>query len=75
MFAFEDNGWSVDQARWLDCSCVELTLRKYPGGLTGAGIAVMIDCARGSAVYGEGIEVELSKLEQALDAMLGNIQT
>lgn len=35
----------------------------------------MIDCACGTAVYGEGIEVELSKLEQALDAMLGNIQT
>lgn len=75
VFAFEGNCWSVDQALWLDCSCVELKLRKYPGWLTGAGIAVTIDCGRGTAVYGEGIEVELSKLEQALDAMLGNIQT
>ncbi|WP_183141435.1 hypothetical protein [Pseudomonas syringae group genomosp. 3] len=75
VFAFEDNGWSADQARWLDCSCVELKLRKYPGRLTGAGIAVTIDCGRGTAVYGEGIEVELSKLEQALDSMLGTVET
>ncbi|WP_440091664.1 hypothetical protein ACTACL_14780 [Pseudomonas syringae] len=75
VFAFEGNCWSVDQARWLDCSCVELELRKYPGRLTGAGITVTIDCGRGTAVYGEGIEVELSKLEQALDSMLGTIET
>ncbi|PBQ20647.1 hypothetical protein CCL09_02565 [Pseudomonas congelans] len=70
VFAFEDNGWSADQARWLDCSCVELTLRKYPGRLTGAGITVIIDCARGTAVYGNGIEIKTPALERALDAML-----
>ncbi len=69
VFAFEDNGWSADQARWLDCSCVELTLRKYPGRLTGAGITVIIDCARGTAAYGDGIEIKTPALERALDAM------
>ncbi|NVL25609.1 hypothetical protein F2S68_25925, partial [Pseudomonas syringae pv. actinidiae] len=69
------NGWSADQALWLDCSCVELTLRKYPGRLTGAGITVTIDCARSTAIYADGVEVDLSKLEQALDSMLGTIET
>lgn len=71
VFAFEDNCWSVDQARWLDCSCVELTLRKYPGRLTGVGTTVIIDCGRGTAIYRKGLEVELVKLEHALDATLG----
>ncbi|GKQ48546.1 hypothetical protein [Pseudomonas syringae] len=75
VFAFEDNGWSADQALWLDCSCVELTLRKYPGRLTGAGITVTIDRARSTAIYADGVEVDLSKLEQALDSMLGTIET
>ncbi|WP_122341685.1 hypothetical protein [Pseudomonas caricapapayae] len=75
VFAFESNCWSADQARWLDCSCVELTLRKYPGRLTGAGITVTVDCARRTAIYAKGLEVELSMLEQSLDAMLGTVET
>ena len=31
LLSFKDSHWSLDAARWVSDSTVELTLRKYPG--------------------------------------------
>ncbi|AMW84723.1 hypothetical protein AK972_3923 [Pseudomonas yamanorum] len=43
-------------------------MRKFPGDKTGLGVCVVIDCAGLVARLGDGSEVELSKLEGALEA-------
>ncbi|ELS41258.1 hypothetical protein [Pseudomonas syringae] len=74
VFTFKSSLWTADRAIWLDATRVELKLRKYPGGLTGTGITVAIDCARDIAVYGAGLEVDLSKFEEALDTMVSDVK-
>jgi hypothetical protein len=70
VFQFEDARWSADQSVWLNPTTVELKLRKFPGDKTGLGVCVVIDCAGLVARFGDGSEVELSKLEGALEALL-----
>ncbi|WP_447794596.1 MULTISPECIES: hypothetical protein [Pseudomonas] len=74
VFAFKSRLWTADRAVWLDAVRVQMVLRKYPGRLTGTGLRVTVDCARATAMYREGIEIESSALEHALDTMLDGVE-
>ncbi len=69
VFAFANDKWSCDQARW-DGERVTLWLRKYPGNHTPAGIRATIDCLEKTGAVGDGPHAPLAGLEAALDAAL-----
>lgn len=70
VFGFEDPLWSVDLSNWTSPTQVELTLRKYPGHRAPRGLKVIIECALGTAEYGDGMHIELARLESTLERML-----
>ncbi|VVP26570.1 hypothetical protein PS862_04138 [Pseudomonas fluorescens] len=70
LFKFADRRWSLDGDTWLSANLLEVMLRKYPGDRMGTGVRVVIDCARRTALCGEGPEIGLSVLELALEEML-----
>lgn len=70
VFGFKDPLWSADLSNWTSPTQVELTLRKYPGHRAPRGFEVIIDCALGIAEYGDGMRIELARLESTLEGML-----
>ena len=70
LLSFKDSNWSLDAARWLSDSVVELTLRKYPGSHLPVHVVATVDCAHRNAKVGP-VEVEsLADLESALEGAL-----
>jgi hypothetical protein len=70
VFGLEDHLWSTDRSTWLSPTRVELKLRKYPGDRARLGLAVIIECAEGTAEYGDGTHIDLARLESTLEGML-----
>lgn len=68
IFAFNDICWSMDQVNWRSESVVHLALRKFPGDHRPATLALVVDCARQTAVIGAGTECGLTEIEQTLEA-------
>ena len=70
LLSFKDSNWSLDAARWLSDSVVELTLRKYPGGHLPGQIVAVVDCAQRNAKIGPTEVQSLADLESALERAL-----
>lgn len=70
LLSFKDGNWSLDAARWLSDSIVELTLRKYPGNHLPVNIIATLDCANRTARIGEKEVQFLAEVESALDNAL-----
>jgi len=53
VWRMDDPNWSLDEARWISDSVVEISIRKYPGDHSPSSFEVTIDCdARTAAVMG-----------------------
>jgi len=72
LLRFEDARWSTDLSTWRTASTVELLLSKYPGGQPCPQVKVIIDCAKRCARLDEGGEMELTELENVIDARLAS---
>jgi len=70
LFQFNDDNWSLDQARWLDDARVSMTVRKYPGNHRPANLTVTIDCVRFTAQIDGEPDGSLGLLESKLEASL-----
>jgi hypothetical protein len=70
LLSFKDGNWSLDAARWLSDSVVELTLRKYPGNHLPVQVVAMVDCAKREAKIGEMELRSLAEVEATLERML-----
>ena len=70
LFKFTNHRWSLDRDTRLSETLLEVMLRKYPGDRMGTGVRVVIDCARRTALCGDGPEIGFSVLELALEEML-----
>ena len=70
LLAFKDGNWSLDAARWLSDSVVELTLRKYPGSHLPVNVIATLDCANRTARIAETELRSLAEVEFALDNAL-----
>ena len=70
LLSFKDSNWSLDSARWLSDSVVELTLRKYPGNHLPAQVVATLDCANRNAKIGETVVNSLTQVEPALEQAL-----
>jgi hypothetical protein len=65
----DDPNWSLDQAKWISDSVVEVSIRKYPGDHTPPSFEVTIDCdARTAAVMG-GPPMPLDRAELHLEQL------
>ena len=69
LLKFKDSNWSLDAARWLSDSIVELTLRKYPGNHLPVNVIVTLDCANRTASIGEKEVLLLVDVESALESV------
>jgi len=72
LLRFEDARWSTELSTWRTASTVELLLSKYPGGQPCPQVKVIIDCAKRCARLDEGGEMELTELENVIDARLAS---
>jgi len=70
LLSFRDSNWSLDSARWLSDSIVELTLRKYPGNHLPVDIVATLDCASRTAKVGSMELQSLLEVESALEESL-----
>jgi hypothetical protein len=70
LLSFKDSNWSLDSARWLSDSVVELTLRKYPGNHLPTNVIATLDCANRNAKIGETVVKSLAEVEPALERAL-----
>lgn len=54
VWRMDDPNWSLDSAKWIGDSVVEVSIRKYPGDHSPPSFEVTIDCdAQTAAVMGE----------------------
>lgn len=67
LFRFPNHLWTLDSAKWLDETTVQLGLRKYPGGHSPPALWVTIDCHAETATLGGGM-VSLDALAAAAEA-------
>jgi hypothetical protein len=70
LLSFRDSNWSLDAARWLSDSVVELTLRKYPGNHLPSNVLVVLDCAHRNAKVGPTEVQSLADVEPTLERAL-----
>lgn len=70
LLSFRDSHWSLDAARWVSDSIVELTLRKYPGNHLPAQVVATVDCVNRNARVGQGEATSLEEVEGALESAL-----
>lgn len=70
LLSFKDTNWSLDAARWLSDSTVELTLRKYPGNHLPVNVTATIDCANRTAKLGPKEIQSLAEVESGLENAL-----
>jgi hypothetical protein len=70
LLAFKDSNWSLEAARWLSDTVVELTLRKYPGGHLPVQIAATLDCVHRNAKIGETVVHSFAEIEPTLEHAL-----
>lgn len=70
LLAFKDSNWSLDAARWVSHSVVELTLRKYPGNHLPVNVVATLDCASRTARVGQVELGSLAEVEPALERAL-----
>jgi hypothetical protein len=70
LLSFRDSNWSLDAARWLTDSIVELTLRKYPGNHLPPQLVATVDCVNRCARVGNLEATPLEEVEAALERAL-----
>ncbi len=70
VLSFNSSHWSLDEARWLGDTTVELVMRKYPGNHKPPDLKVTVDFATSTARVGEREVPSLQDLERVMDAAL-----